>query len=267
MPRPGSACSSYLVRTGETALLLDIGNGAAGKLQLAIEYTRLTAIVVSHMHADHYLDLVPLRYCLKYGPLARAGRIPLWLPPGGARVLGALRDLVSTEGRSDFFDQVFAVREYDPEQSLLIEGIRLAFRPTRHYVSTFAIRAEHGATVFTYSADTAPCEAVVEHARGSALFLCEAALGLGSEAGERGHASAEEAGEMAQQAGARQLVLTHYGAGETTDALVAAAKRRFSGPVSVAEDGMTFTLTSRALSFRFAGRCVAARTESARVSG
>ncbi len=83
MPRPGSACSSYLVQTENAAVLLDLGSGALGKLQLAIDYARLDAIVISHMHADHFLDLVPLRYGLKYGEPPRAERIPLWLPPGG----------------------------------------------------------------------------------------------------------------------------------------------------------------------------------------
>ncbi|MGC1381831.1 MAG: MBL fold metallo-hydrolase [Candidatus Baltobacteraceae bacterium] len=242
MPRPGSACSSYLLRTGDTALLFDIGSGAVGNLQLAIEYPQLDAVVVTHMHADHYFDLVPLRYSLRYGPVVRESRLPLWLPPGGAGVLAALREIVSTERHDDFFDCVFDVREYDPDRPLELRGVRLTFCRTRHYISAFAIRAEHDGAAMTYSADTAPCDAVVEHARASALFLCEAALGLGNESGERGHTSAEEAGEMAQRAGAGHLLLTHYGAGTAPGALVEAAKRRFSGAVTAAQDGMTLVV-------------------------
>jgi ribonuclease BN (tRNA processing enzyme) len=100
------------------------------------------------------------------------------------------------------------------------------------------MRVESGGASLTYSADTAPCDAVVEHAAGSGLFICEAALGLGSERGERGHSSAEEAGEMAARAGVGRLVLTHYPAEYAPEALVEAAERRFRGPVEAAYDGM-----------------------------
>ncbi len=237
MPRPGSACSSYLVRGGDAAVLFDLGSGALGKLQTAIEYPRLDAIVISHMHADHFFDLVPLRYGLKYGPLSRADRMPLWLPPGGGAALVALADLVG-HGNADFFTELFDVREYDEAQPLQIKSLSLTFRGTRHYVDAYAIRAEHGDASIVFSADTAPCDAVVEHARASSMFLCEVGLGLGSEEGERGHTSAREAGEMAERAGVGRLVLTHYNAGASPRALVDAAASRFAGPITLAYDGL-----------------------------
>jgi ribonuclease BN (tRNA processing enzyme) len=227
-----------LVRTPEGAVLLDAGPGAFSKLALAIDYTQLDAIVVSHMHADHFFDLVPFRYALKYGPRRSAGRVPLWLPPGGSASLDALRRAVSTDAPATFFDDVFEVGEYDPMQGLLFGDLRLDFAQTRHFINTFAIRAERGGASVVYSADTAPCEAVVNLARDAAIFLCEAALGLSTEAGERGHTSASEAGEMAQRAGVDRLALTHYSAAEPGDALVEAAKRQFHGPVVLADDGM-----------------------------
>ncbi len=221
-------------------MLLDAGPGAFSKLALAMDYSQLDAIVVSHMHADHFFDLVPFRYAMKYGPIRRAQRIPLWLPPGGSASLDALRRAVSTDAPATFFDEVFAVGEYDPRQGLLLGDIRLDFAQTRHFVDTFAVRAARGGASVVYSADTAPCEAVVNLARDAAIFLCEAALGLSTEAGERGHTSASEAGKMARKAGVDRLALTHYGAVEPGDALVEAAKRQFHGPVVLADDGMDF---------------------------
>jgi ribonuclease BN (tRNA processing enzyme) len=229
-----------LVQTGEAAVLFDIGSGAAGKLRLAIDYARLDAIVISHMHADHFFDLVPLRYGLRYGEGARPDRLPLFLPPGGLQSLQALRAAVAVDAPSDFFESVFIVREYDPAEALRVSDLRLTFARTRHYVEGYAIRAESDGATITYSGDTAPCENVVEHARGSASFLCEAALGLRTEEGERGHSSAVEAGAMAQRAAVGQLILTHYPAADSTDALVAAAERCFSGPVAAATDGEEF---------------------------
>jgi ribonuclease BN (tRNA processing enzyme) len=240
MPRPDQACSSYLVKSGQAALLLDLGSGAASKLQQAIEYECLDAIVISHMHADHFFDLVPLRYSLKYGKTAHR-RLPLWLPPGGRRALEALRVAASVDTPPDFFESLFAIEEYDPLEALQVKDARVQFRRTRHYVEGYAVRVESGDTSVTYSSDTAPCDGVVELARETMRFLCEAALGLGGEDGERGHSSAEEAGEMARRADAKRLVLTHYPA-EPASALVDRARTRFAGPIAAAVDGMEIEL-------------------------
>ncbi len=242
MPRPGGASSSYLLEAGGVAVLLDAGPGSMAKLQLAIEYTRLDAIVISHVHADHFFDLVPLRQGLRHGPLSRADRLPLFLPPAGAASLEALQRAVSPDAPGDFFDAVYAVEEYDPARPLQIGGVSLRFARTRHYIEGYAIRADAGEASVTYSSDTAPCDAVVDLARQTSLFLCEAALGLDEESGERGHCSAEEAGEMAQRAEAQRLVLTHYGSAYAPQRLVDAAKRRFGGHTEAAEDGLVFGL-------------------------
>jgi ribonuclease BN (tRNA processing enzyme) len=203
-----------------------------------MDYADLDAIVVSHMHADHFFDLVPLRYGLKYGPKLVAERLGLWLPPGGRATLEELRRVIGRDDDLDFFEAIFAIREYDPAEPLTIGGVRLSFCATRHYVDAFSIRADYDGRIFTYSADTAPSEAVAEHARDSSLFLCESSLGLGTEKGPRGHMSASEAGDMASRANAERLVLTHYPAAAAPEALVAAAKKIFSGPVECAVDGL-----------------------------
>ncbi|MGC2405361.1 MAG: MBL fold metallo-hydrolase [Candidatus Cybelea sp.] len=242
MPRPGRACSAYLVEGGDAAVLLDIGTGSVAKLQLVTEYTRLDAIVVSHMHADHFFDLVPLRQGLKYGPLACAERLPVFLPPGGGRALDVLRQAVSPDASADFFDAVYDVREYDPTVTLAIEELQLTFAPTQHYIEGFAVRVECEGRSITYSSDTAPCDTVVELARETGLLLAEASLGLAGEEGKRGHSSAEEAGEMACRAAARRLVLTHYGSAYSGEALIGAAKRHFAGRIDAADDGLQFSV-------------------------
>jgi ribonuclease BN (tRNA processing enzyme) len=239
--RPGGACSAYLVRTPRTAVLLDAGSGAIGKLQQAIEYTALDAIVVTHMHADHFLDLVPLRYGLTYGPSRRSSRLAVWLPPGGSKRLNALAATFDSEG-GDFFGDVIDVAEYDPQRALRIGAMSLTFARALHYIESFSIRVECSGTSFVYSGDTAPCDTVVEHARDAALFLCEATLGLGCEDPPRGHSSAREAGEMARRASAGRLALTHYYAGVDPAALVAAARAEFAGETTAVDDGMEFTL-------------------------
>lgn len=240
--RPGRACSSYLLRSRDAAVLLDIGSGALGNLHLAIDYPQLDAVIVSHMHADHFLDLIPLRYGLKYGPLLRDGRMPLLLPPGGSRILRAIAGAFSNEGPNDFLDEVFEVSEYDPSQPLEINDMRLTFCRTRHYIDTFAVRAERGSSSIVYSSDTAPCDEVADLAHDCSLFLCEATIGLGEEQGQRGHLTAEEAGQMAARAGSHRLILTHYSSTYAADELVEAAQSAFKGRVSIADDGVELSL-------------------------
>jgi ribonuclease BN (tRNA processing enzyme) len=240
MPRPGCASSAYLVRSETTAILLDLGTGAFAKLMQAIDYTKLDAIVISHMHSDHFFDLVPFRYTLKYGHRRFEGRLPLWLPPGGRDRLHTLRRATSIDAAEDFFEGFFDIREYDRNAPPVVGDVTLRFGNTRHFVETYAVRAERNGASITYSADTAPCDAVVELARGASIFLCEAGFGLEYEqAAERGHCSAEEAGDMAERAGASRLVLTHYPEAFEPNALIDAAKRRFSGAVVAARDGLT----------------------------
>ena len=137
---------------------------------------------------------------------------------------------------------MLSIQEYDPARPLEINDLRLTFRHTRHYIDTYSIRAEHGNASVVYSADTAPCDSVVEHAANCSLFLCEATLGLGHEEGMRGHSSAEEAGEMAERAGVHRLVLTHYGSTYAPDELEEAAQSAFSGRVSMADDGIELSV-------------------------
>jgi len=240
--RPGRACSCYLLRTRDAAVLLDLGSGALGNLHLAIDYPQIDAVIVSHMHADHFLDVIPLRYGLKYGPLLRESRMPLWLPPEGSTMLRTLCSAFAPESDADFLDEVYEVREYDPSQPMEINDLRLTFRKTRHYIDTYAVRAERGNASIVYSADTAPCDAVVEHAKDCSLFLCEATLGLGNEDGQRGHLSAEEAGQMAARAGVKRLILTHYSSTYAADELVEAAQSSFDGRISIADDGVELSL-------------------------
>ena len=242
MPRPGEPCSSYLVRTNEAAVLLDLGSGAFAKLELAIPYASLDAVLISHMHPDHFFDLVPFRYALKYGHLNVARRVPLWLPPGGRSALDALRNAVSGDAPGDFFDGVFAVREYHPREVLAVGDLRLQFHPAKHFIAGYAMRLECGGRSLTYSADTAPCDGMVEFARASSLFLCEATLGGGDEAGERGHSSALEAGKMAAGAGVERLVLTHYRFADSIEEIIREARREYNGPVDAAVSGLKLTV-------------------------
>jgi ribonuclease BN (tRNA processing enzyme) len=238
IPRPNRACSSYLVQSRLAAVVLDIGSGAFANLRQLVDYNRLDALVITHMHADHFLDLIPLRYALKYGSLRRHGKLDVFLPPTGEKML---RRLVSAFGRengdADFLDQVFALHAYDDRRPLEIKDLRLTFSKAVHFVEAYAIRAQVNRTSITYSADTAPCDQLVELAHQTNLFLCESTLGpYDTETEPRGHCSAREAAQMGERSGAASLLLTHYGSGIPPETLAEEARRHFTGECGVADD-------------------------------
>lgn len=194
------------------------------------------------MHADHFIDLIPLRYAVRYGPRRRSSKLRVYLPPGGLAMLRALVSTFAHEG-GDFLNDVYELHEYDPSQPLDVGGATVRFAPTMHYIPAFAARWERDGFSVTYSADTAPDPRVVDLARETDVFICEATLRHGeAEHGERGHSTAAEAAEMARAAGVRRLVLTHYGEESTAADLDLSAREIFPGEIVVADDHHTLTL-------------------------
>ena len=244
VPRVDRACSAYLIEDGDFAFSLDFGTGAFASMRRHVDYDKLGGVVISHMHADHFLDLIPLRYAVRYGSKRRRNRLPVWLPPGGTTMLRAITNAFASEGNGDFLNEAFDLNEFDPSRPLSIGPGRLRFAPTTHYITAFAMRYERNGTSFTYSADTAPDARVVELARGTDLFLCEATL-LADEAepgGVRGHSSAREAAQMAAAAGVGRLVLTHYTQDATPRDLEEAARPIYTGEITVADDHSIITV-------------------------
>jgi ribonuclease BN (tRNA processing enzyme) len=235
-PRPGRACSGYLVQGAGSSVLLDLGSGALANLRRTLAADAVDAIVISHMHPDHFLDLIPLRYALRYGPRSNQRKPKLYMPPGGDAMLRKLATVLETEPHSDFLS-VYDLDVYDPQAELRVGELRLRFAPTTHFIPAYAVRADCGDRSVTYSADTAPDARVAALARETDAFICEATLGPdGSEDAPRGHMSAAEAGALAQRAAARHLLLTHYGASWDGTALVRAAAAAFAGPVTLGDD-------------------------------
>lgn len=218
--------------------MFDLGSGAFANLRQLVDYNRLDAVVITHMHADHFLDLIPLRYALKYGSVRRHGKLDLLLPPSGEKMLRRLVGAFAPEGDgTDFLDEVFSLRAYDDQRAVEIKDLRLTFSRAVHFIEAYSIRAQVNSTSVTYSADTAPCDPLVNLARGTNLLLCESTLGPSDgEAEPRGHCSAREAAVMGHQSGAASLILTHYGSGIPPETLAEEARLHFKGDCGVADD-------------------------------
>jgi ribonuclease BN (tRNA processing enzyme) len=248
-PNPGGACSGYLLRQGDTAAVIDCGSGTASRIPLHVPVNRLHGIAISHLHPDHYFDLVPLYYMLKFGqprPAELSPLVPLHLPPGGCDVLRRFGELIS--GNAYMFDDVFELADYSADREINVGQLSFTFHRVQHYILSHAMRVREasGATL-TFSSDAGPCTELIEAARGVDLFLCESALVDPSRdepsPKHRGHMTAAEAGEIARTAGARSLLITHYRSSEKHDPIhLAAASHAFGGPVNLAREGQSYTV-------------------------
>jgi ribonuclease BN (tRNA processing enzyme) len=248
----GGACSGYLIRAGETNVLLDCGNGVFAKLRQQIDYVDLDAVVISHLHADHFLDLVPYSYALVYAPKQQPVPVHTWpgtdtparprliAPPGAKKVF---RQVVGAWGNDDLIENAFEIEEYGAGETVEVDDLRFSFHPVPHFIDTFAVNVtSDGAGKLSYSADTRPGEEIVEIARDADLMLVEATLPRPERTGVRGHLTPEEAGEHAKRAGAKRVVITHISDELGDEWAREQAERGFGGPVEVAREGATYEL-------------------------
>lgn len=237
----GGACSGYLVESGDRCLLLDCGNGVFGKLRETRDFTRVCAVVISHLHADHFIDLVPYSYALAYSHQARAaGSRPLLYAPPGARE--TFRRVTGAWQAEDLIERAFEVHEYDPAGELDLSPLHVAFHEVPHFIRTHAVRIRDDSGSFTYGADCSPNEAIVEFARETDLLMLEATLEAPEEGAERGHLTPAEAGEHARRARAGRLVLTHLSGDHDQAWVQAEAQRSFGAAVDIASEGATYNV-------------------------
>jgi ribonuclease BN (tRNA processing enzyme) len=234
------ACSGYLVREGEFSLLLDCGSGVFAKLRRVIDYAALDAILISHLHPDHFLDLVPFSFALNYSPRRREARRPaLHAPPGGRatfeRLAGCWDDPTQLE-------RAFAVTEYIPSDELTIGPFVVRFCEVPHFTRSFACELRTAGQRVTFGADSSPNRQLIDFADGTDLLMLEATLERPEPEGTRGHMTAFEAGETARAAHAHRLVVTHFSDELDADWVRAEAVRGYGADVALATEGAQYAL-------------------------
>lgn len=218
----GGACSGYLLRAGDTSIWLDCGNGTLVNLQRHLVVDDLSAVVVTHRHADHCVDLFGLHVMMQYY-LGRQGP-PVYAPP-------ELRERM--EAFSSGVGDVFPWTEVDEGDEHEVGAFRLRFSRTDHPPPTVAVEAAAGGKRMVYTSDTGPEWSPSVFGEGADLLLCEATYQQGHE-GNPVHLSASQAGEAAREAGARRLMITHLSPLCDPSASVAEAEAAYGSAVTLA---------------------------------
>jgi ribonuclease BN (tRNA processing enzyme) len=243
---PGEPSSGFLLEAAGYRVLVDCGSGVVSRYLALFGAERpIDAIVLSHMHADHCFDLIPLKYGIDYGTLG-AWQPKLWLPPNARERLTRL--VTAWDEDFTYFTETYDVHEYDTEHAFEVGPFTVSALDVPHYIESCALRFEHDDTSFGYSSDLGPSDALAPFMRGVDLLLAEAAF---SEDGnldlpDRGHITATEAGQIAREAGAHSLLLTHVPEENGFDRARAAATSSFEhGPVHVARSGERYEVARR----------------------
>jgi ribonuclease BN (tRNA processing enzyme) len=241
MPGPDSPASGYLVEADGYRLVLDLGHGAFGALQQHVDPGAVDAIIVTHLHADHCIDLTAYIVALRYGSSSYrvAGpetRIPLIGPSGTRDRIGAAYDPLA---RKLGLQELFA---FSTPASGELGPFALSFALTNHPVPTTAVRLTHGQRSLVYSADTGESDELVSLAHGADLLLCEASFGPDDAYIPDLHLTGKQAGEHAERAGVDRLLVTHVPPWGSRQVAADEAASTFGGSVEIAEPGATYAI-------------------------
>lgn len=237
---PDSAASCYLVEAewaGRTwRLLVDLGSGALGTLQRFVDPLTIDAVLISHLHADHFFDLSGYYVLRKYHPAGPHPRIPVRGPQGTQARLAVAYGLPEDPGMTEEFD--FACLAEPAE----IGPFQVSACRVVHPIEAYAIKVSAAGRTLVYSGDSAPCSELTEFARGADLLLAEAAFRDGEDNPPDVHMTGSDAARTAAEAGAARLVLTHIAPWHDPRVALAEADGIFAGETTLATVGAGYEI-------------------------
>lgn len=241
LPGPDSATSCYLLEApydgGTFRLVLDLGSGALGPLQRFTDLESVDAVALTHLHADHCLDLCGFFVFRKFRPAGPLGPLLVYGPEGTADRLARAYDLDPDPGMRAEFD--FRVYPADP---FTVGPFTVEVAPVDHPPPAVALRVTDGERSLVYSGDTAPCRALVDLAAGCDVLLAEAAFLEGPDNPKHLHMTGGQAAGVAARAHVGRLILTHIPPWYEPADVLTEATPHFGAETSLAEPGAVFDI-------------------------
>ena len=232
-PPAGGACSGYLVQEDDFNLLIDCGNGVLSRLQEYLLFWELDAVILSHLHADHYSDIMIMRYGLEmaYNHGLRSEPLPLYAPAEPAEEFERLP-----------YKNAYLVNAVAEGEELKLGPFTIKFKAGVHAVPSLAMRMQAQSGTLTYSGDTEYYSGLEALALGADIFLCEANyFEADIEAGLPNHLSADQAAQIASSAGVKNLLLTHHHPERDTAVLLTEAVKYFP-TAELAREGKSYII-------------------------
>jgi ribonuclease BN (tRNA processing enzyme) len=228
--RPGSSGAAYLVRSSTTAVLLDLGQGSFPRLARTIEPSELGAVVISHLHPDHFIDLVPLRHYLAYQHRpARSVRVIA--PDGLATRIDALHDQPGFSAVSLDIEPIAPGPV--PIGDLTIEARRVTHTENSHAVR---VALDEGPGL-VYSGDCGVAEDLAPLIQPGDTLLVEVSFGAGPVAPGALHLNADAIARLATATRPGLVLLTHLQMALDRERPVQIVRAATGRPVRLVEPG------------------------------
>lgn len=227
-PKGAGACSGYLIEWNNNKLLLDCGNGVLSRyFGLGYRLNELTGIIISHLHPDHFSDLLVLRYALQIDMAKGKAKDPmlLYCPSNPTKFFEELN-----------YKGVFNINTINDKQVIEMQGLKIEFNKTKHPVECYSTTIYNENKKFVYTGDTEYFEGIEDIVKNSNVLLCEGGILESQKTNTVPHLSAREACEIAQRAKVKRLILTHMYPGNNHIDLLEEGNKYYSGILEAAKE-------------------------------
>jgi ribonuclease BN (tRNA processing enzyme) len=231
VPVPDRFPAGYLVRGGDTVVMVDCGPGTLRRAaQAGVTPPQLDAVLLTHYHTDHCADLAAMLFALRSPHLARSSPLVVYGAPGLRRLVGKL-----TEAWPWLEPRGYELQLVEITPGPFAHGeLEVLAVPIRHTAQSLGYRVQRAGASIAFSGDADTCEELVDLARDTDVFVCDTASPDGQKL--EGHLTPGLAGDYAERAGTKQLILTHFYPECDGHDLGAQASARFGGRVTLAHD-------------------------------
>lgn len=228
---PGEATAGYLIQNNGQSVCIDLGTGSLSNLFRWQDPGVIEALILSHLHVDHFADIYPFRLYLNFEKPGE--KMTVYAPKNAGKQLACM---LSPRGR-EIFEKTLTFKAIT-EKTIQIADFKVTFANMLHDIDSFAVKVEAGGKSLVYSSDTAYNEKLVEFAKDADLLLAESTLTV--RVPEVRHMTAAEAGTLAYEANAKSLVLTHVWPTFKDEKTLGEAAKFYSGPIAVAAANKVF---------------------------